>query len=197
MAAAACFAGGCASSPPIHYYILSESAADARLTTAPGVVPVRLERVTVPNELDRSELVRRIDATRVQIVEGSRWAAPLDDMIRRVLSGDLAARLPPGEVADPNEPALGEPRQSLSVDVQEFYGDATCAVTLRAAWVLRQPDSQSVRAREEVRIASGSACSGNDSLPAAMSQALGQLSDRIAAAVARTHGAAGQESEHY
>ena len=182
---AATLVGGCSSSPPLHYYTLTEVPFDAPLTTPANAVPVRLDRVTIPTELDRAQLVRRIDSTRVQIMDGDRWAAPLDDTIRRVLSDDLAARLPAGLVANPNEPAAGEKRQSLSVDIKEFYGDAACAVTLRAAWVLKQPDSQSTRANEEVRVPSVGSCSGSATVPAAMSQALAKLSDRIASAVAR------------
>jgi uncharacterized lipoprotein YmbA len=167
----------------MHYYTLTEIPATARFTAAGDTVPVRLDRVTIPTELDRSQLVRRIDATRLQIVDGDRWAAPLDDTIRRVLSGDLAARLPPNMVANPNEPSIGEKRQLLSVDIAEFYGDATCAVTLRAAWILKQPDSQSSRGNEEARISGSGDCSGSGILPAVMSQALAQLSDRIAAAI--------------
>jgi uncharacterized lipoprotein YmbA len=170
----------------MHYYTLTEVPAAARLSAADDIVPIRLDRVTIPTELDRSQLVRRIDATRLQIIENDRWAAPLEDTIRRVLSGDLAARLPPNMVANNNEPSIGEKRQSLSVDIAEFYGDAACTVTLRAAWVLKQPDSQSSRGTEEARIPAGGDCSGSGSLPTAMSQALAQLSDRIAAAVAHT-----------
>jgi uncharacterized lipoprotein YmbA len=190
---AGCFATGCASSPPLHYYTLTEVPADARLPTPANTVPVRLDRVTVPTELDRAQLVRRIDTTRLQIMEADRWAAPLDDMIRRVLSDNLSVRLPASFIGNPNEPAVGEKRQSLSVDIQEFYGDAACAVTLRAAWVLRQPDSQSTRGNEEARVPAGSNCAGAATLPAAMSQALGQLSDRIAAAIARSPVAANRE----
>ena len=179
---------GCASSPPMHYYTLTEIPAPARLTTAADALPVRLDRVTIPTELDRSQLVRRIDATRLQIVENDRWAAPLDDTIRRVLSDDLAARLPADMVANPNEPSVGEKRQSLSVDIQEFYGDSACAVTLRAAWVLKQPDAQSSRGTEEAKVPAGGDCSGAGTLPAAMSKALAQLSDRIATAVAQAQG---------
>jgi hypothetical protein len=146
---------------------------------------VRLERLTIPTELDRSELVRRTDPTRVELLENDRWAAPLDDMIRRVLTSDLAARLPADRVADPNEPAGGERRQSLAVDIQRFDGDSACQVTLRAAWVLRQPDGQSLRGSEAERVSSG-ACSGAASLPQAMSQALAQLSDRLAAVIAHS-----------
>lgn len=192
VAAIATLAAGCSSSPPLRYYTLTEVPATSRLTATDNTMPVRLDRVTIPPELDRSQLVRRIDATRLQIIDGERWAAPLEDTIRRVLSGDLSARLPPNMVANPNEPPVGEKRQSLSVDITEFYGDATCAVTLRAAWVIKQPDSQSSRGTEEASIPAGGGCSGAGALPTAMSQALAQLSERIAAAIAHPPGPAGQ-----
>jgi uncharacterized protein len=184
VAATSALAVGCTSSPPLRYYTLTEVPATARVSAAEDTVPVRLDRVTIPTELDRSQLVRRIDATRLQIMDGERWAAPLEDTIRRVLSDDLASRLPPNMVANPNEPSVGEKRQSLSVDIAEFYGDAACTVTLRAAWVLKQADSQSSRGTEEARIPASGDCSGVGAVPTAMSQALAQLSDRIAAAVA-------------
>jgi uncharacterized lipoprotein YmbA len=106
-------------------------------------------------------------------------------MIHRALSADLAARLPPGWVMDPNEPLLGERRQSLSVDIQELYADDACAVTLRASWVLKRPDSPGLRASETIQTAAAS-CPGAEAVPAAFSQALGQLSDRIAAEVAQS-----------
>ncbi len=174
---------GCASSPPLHYYTLSEVPASTRLTATGDTVPVRLDRVTIPTELDRSQLVRRVDATRLQIMDNDRWAAPLEDTIRRVLSVDLASRLPPEMVANPYEPSVGEKRQSLSVDIEEFYGDSTCAVTLRASWLLKQPDNQSSRGTEQTQVPANSSCN-MDLVPKLMSQALAQLSDHIAAAIA-------------
>jgi len=175
--------GACASSPPLHYYTLTGMPAPSRLTVPPDSVPVRIDRVTIPTELDRSQIVRRLDATQLQIVENDRWAAPLDETIRRVLSDDLAARLPPGTVANPNEPSNGEKRQSLAVDISEFYGDPTCTVTLRASWTLKQSGSQSLHGDEETKGSAPGGCTGAGTIPAAMSQALGQLSDLIAAAV--------------
>jgi uncharacterized lipoprotein YmbA len=191
VAVAVMSAGGCASSPPLHYYTLTDVPATNRLTSSDNAVPVRLDRVTIPTELDRSQLVRRTDATRLQIIEGERWAAPLDDTIRRVLSDDLAARLPPNMVASPYEPSIGEKRQSLSVDIEEFYGDATCAVTLRASWLLKQPDMQSSRGTEQTLVPANGHCDGSGALPGLMSQALAQLSDRIAEAIAHPQRPAG------
>ena len=176
----------------MHYYTLTETPASARLSVPDITVPIRLDRVTIPTELDRSQIVRRLDPTRLQIVEGDRWAAPLDETIRRVLSDDLAARLTPGAIANPNEPSIGEKRQSLAVDISEFYGDPACAVTLRAAWTLKQPDARSLHGTEEIKAAADGACASAGPIPAAMSHALGQLSERIAAAVAHSQGTPGQ-----
>jgi uncharacterized lipoprotein YmbA len=179
---------GCGSSPPLHYYTLTEIPASGQPSVADNSTPIRIDRVTIPTELDRSQIIRRIDPTRLEIVEGDRWAAPLDETIRRVLSNDLASRLPPGAVANPNEPSIGEKRQSLAVDISEFYGDTTCAVTLRAAWSLKLTDSQALHGNEEIKAPPAGNCSGTSTFPAGMSQALSQLSDRIAAAVARKGG---------
>lgn len=167
----------------MHYYTLTEMPAPSRLSVPPGLDPVRLDRVTIPTELDRSQIVRRIDATQLQIVEDVRWAAPLDETIRRILSNDLAARLPTGAVANPNEPFAGAKRQSLAVDFSEFYGDPACAVTLRATWTLKQSDAVSLQGTEAAQASPQGGCKGAGSIPEAMSQALGQLSDRIAAAI--------------
>jgi uncharacterized lipoprotein YmbA len=173
----------CASSPPMHYYTLTEVPAASRLTAQQGMEPIRLDRVTIPTELDRSQIVRRLDATQLEIVEDVRWAAPLDETIRRILSNDIAARLPAGAVANPNEPFAGEKRQSLTVDFSEFYGDPACAVTLRATWTLKQAGSNSLQGNEQTQASPQGGCKGAGSIPEAMSQALGQLSDLIAASI--------------
>ena len=173
----------CASSPPMHYYTLTEASAPSRLAVPRGMAPVRLDRVTIPTELDRSQIVRRLGSTQLQIVENERWAAPLDETIRRVLSNDLAARLPQGVVANPNEPSVGEKRQSLTVDFSELYGDPTCTVILRASWTLKQSESDSLHGEEAATASPPDGCKGAASIPAAMSQALGKLSDLIAAAI--------------
>jgi uncharacterized protein len=171
----------CSSSPPTRFYTLSETAPDAQTAPVLGAGSVRVDRVTIPGELDRPQIVRQVDANRLQLVELDRWAAPLDEMIRRVLSADVARRLPASSAAS----ADAGRQHSLSVDIREFYGDANCNVTLRAAWTPRQPHPETAQANpEEVRVPSTGACP--DSLPATMSAALGQFSDRIVAGVARS-----------
>src|ERR1700734_1150108 len=138
-----CLLFACGSSPPTRFYILNEIAptAPAPPTATPNHIPVRVEPVAIAPEFDRSEIVSRIGPNRVHVAASDRWAAPLGEEIRRVISDDLSARLPPGQVVDPNEPGTKDVRRLLTIAIDEFYGDDTCAVTLRASWSLTNPQA--------------------------------------------------------
>jgi uncharacterized protein len=165
--------GACSSSPPTRFYTLSDTAPDG--ASPGGVGWVRIVGVTIPGEINRPEVVRRIGPNQLNIAGLDRWAAPLDQTIRRALSDDISRRVP--------NPAPGQ-QYSVSVDVQEFYGDGSCNVTLRAAWTLKQARPENAQpVNEEIQVPSSGACTAT--LPATMSIALGQLSDRIIAGVAR------------
>lgn len=199
--------GACSSSPPTRFYTLSETAPEAGPAPQPGAGSVLIYRVTIPGEIDRPQLVRQMDVNRLQISEEDRWAAPLDEMIRRVLSDDLARRLPSSPVANADETSPAGRQHSLSVEIREFYGDTNCNVTLRAAWTPKQAGAtaratagapasatahpEPVQATtEDVHVSTTGACP--DSLPATMSVALGKLSDRIIAGVTRSTDASGK-----
>ena len=186
--AALALVGACSSGPPTHFYTLSDTAPEA--TPPAGVGWVRIVNLTIPGELDRPELVRRIGPNQLSIAGLDRWAAPLDETIRRALSDDIARRVP--------APVPGQP-YSVSVEIREFYGDGNCNVSLRAAWTVKPSRPESARSpsaapvnppptnplpvNEEIQVPSSGSCPAT--LAATMSVALGQLSDRIIAGVAR------------
>jgi uncharacterized lipoprotein YmbA len=186
-----CLLVACGTSPATHYYALQAmvpAASPAGALSAPSnQIVVRLEPVVIPPELDRLALVTRSGPYRVHISDSDRWAAPLEEQIRRTLSDDLSARLPPRLVADPNEPAGNQPRRLLTVAISQFDADATCAVTLRADWTLRAPNADSQRGVEELKSAGVGACA--EGIPAAMSVALAELADRLAAVLEPPAGA--------
>lgn len=171
--AALVLVSACSSSPPTRFYTLSDTAPDA--TPPAGIGWVRIVGVTIPGELDRPELVRRTGPNQLSIAGLDRWAAPLDQTIRRTLSDDIGRRVP--------SPVPGQ-QYSVSVDIHEFYGDGSCNVTLRAAWTLKPASGATAQpVNEEIQVPSSGACTAT--LPGTMSIALGQLSDRIIAGVAR------------
>jgi uncharacterized protein len=175
-----CMLLACGSSPPTRFYILNEiaPATPAPAATATNQIPVRVEAVAIAPELDRPEIVSRIGPNRVHVAGSDRWAAPLAEQVRRVLSNDLSARLPPESVADPNEPSTKDPRRLLTVAIDEFYGDDGCAVSLRASWALTIPNASTQRGSEQVQVPASAPCAGDQA--GQMSRALGMLADRIA-----------------
>lgn len=166
----------CPSSPPTRFYTLSDIPPPAASPTGVGLLTI--SSVTIPGEIDRPEIVRLLGSNQLSISGLNRWAAPLDETIRRVLTDDIASRVP--------SPVPGRPH-SVSLDIREFYGDGKCDVTLRAVWILKQAGAQPGGAAqpvtEDIRVPSSGACPV--SLPQTMSIALGRLSDRMIAAVAR------------
>jgi uncharacterized lipoprotein YmbA len=181
--AASCLTA-CGSSPPVRYYTLEpEPGASARGPSAStgAAAPLRVQRVSIPPELERRGLVQHLAAGQVRIWDSDSWAAPLDELIGRTVSTDLASRLGPASVVDAREPSTGEPRRLLFLDVSALSADPNCAITLRASWTLQSPNQSDQRATESIDAAPVAPCPAG--MAPTISRALGQLTDRIAAAV--------------
>jgi len=93
-AAAATLMSGCASTPQAKFYTLGARPAQENAQTAPARLSISIDAVTVPELVDRPQMVVRIDATQVRIDEYARWAEPLKSQITNVLVADLAQALP-------------------------------------------------------------------------------------------------------
>jgi uncharacterized lipoprotein YmbA len=156
----------------MRFYTLSamEGSGTAASTTADAMPPIRVARVTLPGEIDRPELVQRIDANRLQLAEQDRWAAPLGEMIRRTLSADL-------QESSLSRPVI-EGVSLLNLDIDEFIANPNCSVSLRATWTLTPSNTHG---SESIQIPPPATCAIS-SLPESMSRALAELSTRILSA---------------
>lgn len=175
---------GCGSSPPTRFYVLNQIAPQAApaVAAANDRLPVSIGSLEIAPELDRPELITHVGANGVHVAESDRWAAPLDAQIRRTLSADLAARLPPGGLLEPGQSPSGATVHSLSITLNNLYADQSCAVTLHATWSLSGAKGAPQFGQEQLQIPGGAPpCTAE--LPAAMSRALAQLSDRLAAVI--------------
>ena len=118
----------------------------------------------------------------VHIAEFDRWAEPLTDSVPRVLCEDLAAALPHIAVA---QASMAEPESRqyrLSVTLSRFDGTLGDAAVLEVRWRLLGSEQQ-VLALRSSRFVEQTSGSGYGGLVAAMSRALGRLSQEIAAKV--------------
>ena len=173
----------CASSPPTRFFALDPAPSGAP-AAAPGgaghsaAQPVKIDAVHVPPALDRSSMVRGESDNQLEISSQDRWAGDLGEMIRRVLTQDLASRLPGGMVIAPDSPAPPNAR-GLVIDILTFQPQATGEVVLDADWTLLEGTQSNPVRRRSVHL-TGSAASSAQGEAAAMSTLLGQLADRIA-----------------
>jgi uncharacterized lipoprotein YmbA len=171
---------GCAASPPVNLYTLSAvdlTAADTRLPHSPAVVAVG--PVTLPDYIDRPQIVTRKSAYQLELAAYDQWAAPLYDMLPRVLVEDLALRLPSDRVvAFPQSDAGFDYR--IAVDVSRFDVDATGAATLAARWQLYAPSAPRALLVADDTLQQRVEGRGFDAYAAALSAVLAELGDRIA-----------------
>lgn len=177
---ALCFSAGCATSPESKFYTLS---AVPVVEQSPGASPVAIaiDPVTIPELVDRSQIVSTVDANRVSIDEFARWAAPLKSQIPRVLAADLAQFIP-GAIVSAYPQRADDNAYRVSVDVQSFDTSASGAVTLTAIWSIRAPNKgQKVSGRSAAHETAGGP--GYDALVSAHSRALASVASDIAVAL--------------
>ena len=134
----ALFVAGCAGSPPTNLYTLSAVGAPAADTRSPQSPPavVAVGPVILPDYIDRPQIVTRKSAYQLELAAYDQWAAPLYDMLPRVLVEDVALRLPSDRVVA--FPQVGDASfdYRIAVDVSRFDVDATGEATLAARWQL-------------------------------------------------------------
>lgn len=168
----------CQSDPTRLYTLYAVAPAVARdAYTGP---PIRVDAVQFPPALDRIEIVRDIAPGEMSLSDVEHWSAPLGQAARQALSADLVQRLPPGKTIFPHltkpEGALG-----LSVDVLDFKTDGQ-DVSLVASWAV-SVSGQTAATTGNAALRTHAAGGGAAATARALSALLGQLADRIVAAL--------------
>jgi uncharacterized lipoprotein YmbA len=133
---------GCAS-PREHLYILDNQAADA-IGTPEIRTTVLLGPVSVPQEVDRPQIVVRDGSSQLLLVEQQRWAAPLKDSLPRLLAAELDRNQRNNQFVPVASGAVATPKARLAIDVTRFDVSRVVGATVSAHWVYRSLEQGSV-----------------------------------------------------
>jgi uncharacterized lipoprotein YmbA len=171
---------GCATRKADFYTLSPETPGES--VSAATMITVAVGAVTVPELVDRPQIVVRAGAHQVDIDEFARWAEPLKSQIPRVVAANLAQLLNTPRVSA--YPVTGDPAVAYRVrlDVQRFDAVLGEAVTVDALWSVSPPGKDAPLAgRSTVH----ESCSGGgyDALVAAYSRALAVVSRDIASRI--------------
>jgi uncharacterized protein len=171
---------GCASSPTPRFYVLGAPPQPA----VKAVYSVAIGPVTVPDIVDRPQIVLRTAANEVTIPDQVRWAEPLKSEIPRVIAADIALSLGDAYVSAYPQATGSEADYLVVVDIQRFESALGEAATVEAQWTVRGVKDKSGALRSG-RSVVREPTQGNDydALVAAHGRALAKLSRDIAEAV--------------
>lgn len=165
----------CSSTPPKVY----------TLTTVPGAsvggrpITASVALVDIPKYLDRPQIVRRSGTVELGVDEFERWGEPLANMVQRVLADDLTARLPAGSIVTTSRTLSGDEARTVELALSRFDPETDGTVVLEAQWrVLRRAGGRAKT--ETARLTRRPADGSTAAEVRAMSEALGELADRIA-----------------
>jgi uncharacterized lipoprotein YmbA len=159
---------------PLPAPVPAEARSHTRFTVAVGPV-------TVPEMVDRPQLVVRRSPNRVDVLEHHRWAQPLGAEIARVLAADLAGRLPDARTVSAGGQAGERADYRIALDIEQFDAVPGQGVTVLAAWSLRHEGTTLRAGRSALREAVQA--DGYEALAAAYARALAKMSAEIAAVV--------------
>ena len=180
---------GCAGqSPRVDFYVLS---ADAGTMANAGVAgkcsdqAISVGPVSWPRHLDQPRIVTRVGQNRLEANEFNRWGGSLEDEFIRTLIKNLSDRLRSELVMNYRRSAHFAPVYRVEVDVQQFDGQLGGDVILDVKWgIIAVTSGELVRVKTST-IRKTTSASDYDSLVNASSMAVAQLSEEIAAQLAR------------
>jgi uncharacterized lipoprotein YmbA len=174
---------GCGSSPTATYHTLSPAAAMNGAAPASGEssYSVAVGPVTLPEPVDRPQLVLRVGPNEVTFVELHRWAGPLKGEISRIIADNLAAYLNVKRVAAYPQNAGDNADYRVLVDIQRFDSTLGESVTIDALWTIKRQSDGALRTGRST--AKESSSGSYDAMVAAHSRALATISREIAEAI--------------
>lgn len=179
----ACTLGGV--TPPSRFYLLSTDAGapvSQRMSGSP--LSIEIAAVSLPDIVDRPQIVTRLDANRIQLGEFDRWAGDLKENLVSVLAQNLMARLNTQDIAYFPAQSASHPDFRIALGFFRFDGQLGEQVRIAGIWQLLDGREGCRIESHRFDITETPAGSGYAEFVSAMSAGVAQLSESIAGRVA-------------
>jgi uncharacterized protein len=177
---------GCSQSAPTEFYTLSGMQLPPSGLSAPRTT-VGVGPVTLPDYLDRPQIVTRASGNRVILASFHSWIEPVNGMFTRVLVQNLSTLLASDNVVSlPQRRPMALDYQ-VEVDVSRFDADSAGRAVLDARWrVFGKGGEQLIEDGRSTMVEPAVDPQDYEAIVASMSKALADLSSAIASVI-ETH----------
>ncbi len=176
---------GCSLAPHqdrTHFIILASAVPPGKMRDEQrsGPEAIGLGPVQMPEYLDRPELILRTSPNGFELSEIDRWAEPLADNFRHVLTNDLTALLPGSNIVQyPWYPGT-RLDYTIGIQVQRFEADtASRKAVLAARWELKGSQGGQPLLIRDVQLSQPLSSLVGDTVAAALSQNVASLALQI------------------
>lgn len=190
-ALAGCAALPSADDPQTNFYVLGSIAADAQpLANAPRNPPlvVDLAAVRLPQYLQRSQVVTRVDENRLSLSEFEQWGGSLEKNMMRVLAANLGVLLATPDVHMEARRLPDGVDARVEVEVMQFERGPDGRALLSAQWRVLDDDEKPLTSNvTNLQSAPVGALDTMQTTITAMSKLLADLSQQIAEAIVASH----------
>lgn len=186
MITACAVASGCGGSQPSRFYLIHSVAAGEIL---PGQTACRpdlslgIGPVSLPEYLDRPQIITRTGRNELVLAEFDRWAEPLSDSFTRVLAENLSRMLGTDRVFIYPWPRTTQVDCQVAVEVNHFEGFPGGRAQLSAWWTIYGDNEKTILMRKQSEIAEPVGSGSPEDLVAAQSRVLAAFSREIALAI--------------
>ncbi len=175
-------------STPTQVFTLSASDDRAARPAPAGRAPlVHVDRASVAEYVDRTQMVTRLGAYRVSLHEFAVWSEPVADLITGAVVDDLARRFGDDRVMRTPRGRGAPPDARVEMDVLRFDVDEAGVAVLDARWSVTPSAGPAVQRRERIT-ATAADPKEAASRVVALRTAIADLAGRIGDAVAGTAG---------
>lgn len=176
---------GCINTPLPDYYVLTAERGSAGVSVALADLALGLGPITIPETINRPNIVTPLDSNQLEVAEYHRWSEPLIDNISRVVITNVADRLGVNKIYA--YPWLGNKIDyQVKVDVLQMIGTPAGSVYLQVRWQLLTGEKPrqllETRISEYRQAVNGE---GYSAMVSAYSRAIAALSDEISTALNR------------
>ncbi len=175
-------AAACASSPDRFYTLSTLPDADA----GPSATPTMhvLLNVTIPQLVDRSEMVVSTSRNEILVLDHERWAIALSDHVAQTLARDIERRRPDILIGDRAFDQTGSPPVTVKVDIVRMSVQRGAQASIEARWRIADPGAGTDELGStalQVPVGDGD----YSAIARAYSQALSALADKLAGGIRR------------
>jgi uncharacterized lipoprotein YmbA len=140
--------------------------------------------VTLPDYLDRPQIVTRASGNRVMLADFDSWIEPIDSMFTRVLVQNLSVLLASDNVISLPQRRATPLDYQVEIDVSRFDADATGRAVLDARWwVYGKDGEQLIEEGRSTIVEPAVDPSDYEAVVASMSKAMGAMSNDIAGVI--------------